>query len=109
MKRPATFPTRTCRLCGERFKPTNGRQRYCSVEHWRQHRQGGPRMGECRLCGQVFTPTSPNQRFCTPEHRDQHNRVHGRPRTTQAWRERVQQLEAELANVRELLDDAEAA
>ena len=42
LRRPPTFPQRTCRLCREPFTPTNGRQRYCSLEHYdeyqRQHR-----------------------------------------------------------------------
>ncbi len=67
-RRPA-FEPRTCRLCGQRFVPTNGRQRYCSREHWQEHRGGGPKLRECRLCGQSFMPTSGRQRFCTPEHR----------------------------------------
>jgi hypothetical protein len=109
MKRQPTFPTRTCRLCGERFTPTNGRQRYCSVKHWSEHRRGAPTVRECRLCGQAFAPTSGNQRFCTREHRDQHYRAHRQPSNTAGWRERIHQLEAEVANVRELLDRAEAA
>ncbi len=40
--RPPTFPQRTCRLCEQPFTPTNGRQRFCSLEHYdeyqRQHR-----------------------------------------------------------------------
>jgi transposase len=42
LRRPPTFPQRTCRLCRQPFTPTNGRQRFCSLEHYdeyqRQHR-----------------------------------------------------------------------
>jgi hypothetical protein len=34
MRRAATFAERECLLCGQRFTPTNGRQRFCTVEHW---------------------------------------------------------------------------
>jgi hypothetical protein len=109
MTRAASFATRTCRLCDERFEPTNGRQRYGSVKHWGEHRQGTPNVRECRCCGEPFTPTSPNQRLCTAEHRDRHNRVHRPPSTTAGWRERVDQLEAELTDPREQLADREVA
>jgi transposase len=40
--RPQAFSQRRCRLCEQAFTPTNGRQRFCSVEHraeyQRQHR-----------------------------------------------------------------------
>ena len=43
LRRPPTFPQRTCQLCEQPFTPTNGRQRFCRVEHWdeyqRQHRR----------------------------------------------------------------------
>jgi hypothetical protein len=106
---PLTFPERTCPLCGTRFVPTNGRQRFCSPKHWEQHRRGGPTVRECRLCGQTFTPTSGGQRYCTPAHRAEHERRTRPPQTTEAWRQRVQQLEAELAAVRERLQRREAA
>jgi transposase len=109
LRRPATFPPRSCGLCGARFVPTNGRQRFCSVEHWEQHRRGGPNRRRCRLCGISFIPTSGGQRYCTPEHRAEHERRHRQPQTTEAWRQRVQQLEAELARAREQLARREAA
>jgi hypothetical protein len=107
LRRPPTFPPRACRLCGQRFVPTNGRQRFCSVEHWREHRYG-PNVRECRHCGQPFTPTNGRQRFCTPAHNAEYQRRHGPPRTTAGWRERVRHLEAEIARARAQLDQREA-
>jgi hypothetical protein len=72
LRRPPTFPERVCRLCGERFVPTNGRQRFCAPEHW-----------------------------------DEYQRRHRPPRTAAGWRERVRQLEAELAALRRRLADGE--
>jgi hypothetical protein len=40
LRRP-TFAPRECRLCGEPFVPSNGRQRFCTPAHQRQH--GVPR------------------------------------------------------------------
>jgi transposase len=74
LRRPPTFPPRACELCGQRYVPTNGRQR-----------------------------------FCSPEHYDEHQRQHRQPRTTAEWRERVRQLEAEVARARAQLDEREAA
>jgi transposase len=104
-----TFPERTCRLCGQRFVPTNGRQRYCTPEHWQQHRHGGPKLRECRLCGQPFRPTTGTHAFCTPQHRAEYQRQHGPPQTTEGWRQRVHQLEAELTRLRAQLERQEAA
>jgi hypothetical protein len=75
--RRATFPTRSCLLCGEPFTPTNGRQRFCTHAHWREHRdqQRQPIVRECRLCGASFVPSSAPQRYCCVEHRQEH---HGR-------------------------------
>jgi hypothetical protein len=101
LRRPPTFPERTCLLCGQRFTPTNGRQRFCSVEHWTEHRRGST-VRECRLCGEPFVPTNGRQRFCTPAHQRQSD-------TTAAWRERVHQLEADVARARARLADREAA
>jgi hypothetical protein len=141
LRRPATFTARTCLLCGEVFTPTNGRQRYCTRAHWREHRdqqrEGGPAVRECRLCGRSFTPNSAPQRYCCAEHRQEHRRHGLRPRecrlcgqtfmptsggqryctpehqrlhspqtVTQA-RERLAALEAELAQVRDQLREAE--
>jgi hypothetical protein len=109
LRRPPTFPARACLSCGERFTPTNGRQRFCTPEHWEQQRNGGPKLRECRLCGRAFAPTGGRQRFCTPEHRDQYRRRHGPPTSTAGWRERVERLEAEIARVRaQLTRDREA-
>jgi hypothetical protein len=108
MRRAATFPERECLLCGQPFTPTNGRQRFCTVEHWNAHRRGGPVVRECLLCGEQFTPTNGNQRFCTAEHQREHQRRR-RPQTTAGWRERVRRLEAEIARARARLDDREAA
>ena len=42
LRRPPAFAQRRCRLCRQEFTPTNGRQRFCSVEHCdeyqREHR-----------------------------------------------------------------------
>ena len=73
LRRPPTFPERTCRLCGHPFIPTNGRQRFCSIEH-----------------GNAY------------------QRQHRPPHTIAGWRERVQQLEAEIAKVRAQLHDRQA-
>jgi transposase len=72
LRRPPTFPLRTCQLCEQPFTPTNGRQRFCSIEHWNEYQ-----------------------------------RQHRPPQTTAGWRERVHQLEAELAAMREQLADPE--
>jgi hypothetical protein len=109
LRRPPTFAPRTCRLCGTRFVPTNGRQRFCSVKHWEQHRRGGSNVRECRLCGERFTPTSGGQRYCTPAHRAEHERRNRPPHTTDAWRQRVQQLEDEISGARARLERREAA
>jgi hypothetical protein len=106
MSRAQTFSERTCLLCGHTFTPTNGRQRFCTVEHWRQHRRG---VRECRLCGQPFTPTNGRQVYCSPEHGAEYQRRHGPPRTTAGWRDRVRWLEAEIARARAQLSDREAA
>jgi hypothetical protein len=108
MSRRPTFAERACLLCGQTFTPTNGRQRFCTVEHWQQHRRGGSTVRGCRLCGQPFTPTNGNQRFCTPEHQREYQRLHN-PQTIAGWRERVRRLEAEIARARARLDDREAA
>jgi hypothetical protein len=109
MRRAARFPDRACLLCGQRFTPTNGRQRFCTVEHWREHRRAGPVTRECRLCGEPFTPTSGGQRFCTREHQREHYRRHGPPSTTAGWRERVRRLEAEIARARAQLNSGREA
>ena len=84
LRRPATFATRTCLRCGEAFTPTNGRQRYCTRAHWREHRdhqrQGEPTIRQCSLCGASFTPNSAPQRYCCAEHRERHRRRGLRPR-----------------------------
>jgi hypothetical protein len=72
LRRAPTFPQRACRLCGQPFMPTNGRQRFCTVEHW-----------------------------------DEYQRQHRPPHTAAGWRERVQQLEAELARMRQRLAHGE--
>ena len=72
LRRPPTFPERACRLCGQAFTPTNGRQRFCSIEHW-----------------------------------DEYQRQHRPPQTAAGWRQRVHQLETELALMRERLADLE--
>lgn len=95
-ERPS-FGVRTCRLCGEPFVPTNGRQQFCTPAHRRAHQRGGPTIRACRLCGQQFAPTNARQRFCTPAHQREHRRRHGPPHTVAGWRERVRALEAELA------------
>jgi hypothetical protein len=109
LRRRPTFAPRTCRLCGEPFVPTNGRQRFCTPAHRLEHQRTGPRIRPCRLCGEPFTPSNGRQRFCTPAHQREHQRRHGPPRTTAGWRERVDALEAEIARVRAQLDDREAA
>ena len=63
----------------------------------------------CRLCGEPFVPTNGRQRFCTPAHQREHQLLHGPPRTTAGWRQRVNKLEAEIARVRAQLDEREAA
>jgi hypothetical protein len=109
MRRAATFAERACLLCGEPFTPSNGRQRFCTVEHWQQHRRGEPTVRECRHCGEPFTPTNGNQRFCTPGHQREYQRRHGGPQTTVGWRDRIRRLEEEIARARAQLDDREAA
>jgi hypothetical protein len=101
LRRRPTFAVRACRLCGQRFVPTNGRQRFCTPAHQR----GRPTNRHCRLCGEPFTPTNGRQRFCTPAHQ----RLHGTPRTVDGWRERVQTLEAELEQLYAQLRAREAA
>jgi hypothetical protein len=108
LRRP-TFAPRTCRLCGEPFTPTNGRQRYCTPAHWLEHQRSGPTVRECRLCGDPFTPTNGRQRFCTPAHQREHQRLHGAPRTTAGWSARVTALEVEIARVQAQLQEREAA
>ena len=72
LRRAPTFPQRICRLCGQPFAPTNGRQRFCKAEHW-----------------------------------DEYQRRYRPPHTVAGWRERVQQLEAELAGLRQRLAHGE--
>jgi hypothetical protein len=106
LRRPRTFLPRVCEHCGDVFTPTGSRQRFCSPEHREQHKDERPRTTrECLLCGAQFTPTNGRQRFCTPEHRE----LHAMPPTLREARERVQALEAEIARVRDQLDQAEAA
>jgi Sigma-70, region 4 len=110
LRRRPTFAVRACRLCGQRFVPTNGRQRFCTPAHQREHQHGRPRTTrDCRLCGQRFTPTNGRQRFCTAAHQREHQRLHGTPRTVEGWREHVQRLEAELAQLQAQLPAREAA
>ena len=109
LRRRPTFAPRSCGLCGEQFVPTNGRQRYCTPAHWLEHQRSGPKIRRCRLCGEPFTPTNGRQRFCTPAHQRDHARLHGPPRTTAGWRERVDALEAEIARARAQLDERDAA
>jgi transposase len=43
LRRRATLAPRACRLCGEPFTPSNGRQRFCTPAHQREHeRLHGP-------------------------------------------------------------------
>jgi AcrR family transcriptional regulator len=125
LRRPATFAERACELCGEPFTPTNGRQRYCSVEHHRQANARPPKPRECRLCGQLFFATERcGQRYCTPEHRREHARrqravavANGSSSSAaeeligsvSGWRERVRRLEAQVAQARAELAGREAA
>jgi hypothetical protein len=106
-RRRPTFAPRTCRLCGEPFTPTNGRQRYCTPAHRQQHHRPQVTERTCRLCGQRFMPASPRQRFCTAAHREQYRRLHN-PSTVRGWRERVHALEAEISRVRAQLHAREA-
>jgi hypothetical protein len=109
LRRRQTFAPRTCRLCGETFVPTNGRQRYCTRAHWLEHQRSARTIRQCRLCGEPFAPSNGRQRFCTPAHQREHQLLHGPPRTTAGWRQRVDALEAEIARVRAQLDEREAA
>jgi len=54
----------------------------------------------CELCGERFIVRSGVQRFCTPEHADKYHRVIGAPRAMEAYRQRAQQLEDELTELR---------
>ena len=109
LRRRPTFAPRACRLCGARFVPTNGRQRYCTKAHWLEHQPSSPTIRACRLCGESFTPTNGRQRFCSPGHQREHQRLHGPPRTTAGWRKRVDALAAEIARVQAQLDDEREA
>jgi transposase len=73
LRRAPTFPQRACRLCGQAFTPTNGRQRFCNVEHWNEYQ-----------------------------------RRHRPPQTAAAWRERIHELEAELARLRQRIAHPES-
>jgi hypothetical protein len=58
LRRPPSFAVRACRLCGQQFVPTNGRQRFCTPAHQREHQRGRPTTRRCRLCGEPFEPTN---------------------------------------------------
>jgi hypothetical protein len=110
IRRPPTFATRACRLCGEPFTPNSGNQRYCTPAHRHEHqRRPRPTDRACELCGQTFSPHSANQRFCSAEHRVEYYRRHGAPGSTIRWRERVHALETEIAHAREQLARRQAA
>ena len=111
LRRPVTLAQRVCELCSEPFTPTNGRQRYCTVEHWRQANAPPAKPRECRLCGQLFFVTGRcGQRYCTPEHRREHaRRQQVSAESVSGWRERVRRLEAEVAQARAALTRREAA
>jgi hypothetical protein len=111
LRPPATFRERACELCGAPFIPTNGRQRYCTPEHWQRATAPEPTPRECPHCGQLFlAPGRTGQRYCTPAHRREHARRTQAPRESLTdWRERVRRLEAEVARARAELAGREAA
>jgi len=110
-RRPSTFAERACELCGERFMPTNGRQRFCSAHTYEARQHSQAKLRECRQCGQPFLVTGQSgRRYCTSEHRREHERQ-GRVgvETVTGWRRRVEALEAEVERARTELAAREAA
>ena len=100
IRRPPTFAPRACEKCGTTYTPNSGNQRYCTPAHRDQHRRPGRLTDRpCELCGKTYPPNTGNQRFCTAEHRVECYRRHGPPGSAASWRDRVQALEAEIAQV----------
>jgi hypothetical protein len=107
VRRALTFPERACRLCGERFVPTNGRQRYCRPEHRVLHALLDEL--QCPSCGATFTPRPVRQpERSDPERAPETLHAPRRPRpfrsTVAAWTEYVEVLERDAARLRAELE-----
>ena len=71
-----------------------------TVAAWLRGRGAWYEIRECQLCGETFIAASGRQRFCTPQHQTKHRRIFGPPTQLDAYRERANALEAELAHLR---------
>jgi hypothetical protein len=89
------YEVRECALCGERFIPASGRQRFCTRQHAKKHRR-------------VFGPPR-----AIDVYRERARELEGElaavrteldARAIDAYRERARELEAELAAVHAELD-----
>ena len=90
------YEVRECELCGERFIPASGRQRFCSRQHAVKHRR-------------VFGPPRRDRRLPRSARRELEAelaalRAELDARAIDAYRDRARELEAELAALRTELD-----
>ena len=108
VRRAQTFRARSCALCGERFVPTNGRQRYCCPQHRAWHRLAMQLELQCPQCGAALSLPHKNEREHEPEHVGGSPQWQRRPRpargTVAAWTEYLQALEGDVAELRAELE-----
>jgi hypothetical protein len=102
------FRARSCALCGERFVPNNGRQRYCCPEHRVCHRLAMLLELQCPQCGGALT--RPEQDEPEPERepepvcREPGRRPRPTRNTVAAWTEYIEVLEGDVAQLRDELE-----
>jgi hypothetical protein len=88
-----------------------------TVADWLRGRGEWYEIRECQLCGERFIAASGPHRFCTRAHAAKHRRVFGPlatargcpPNTLERYRQRLQEVAAELARVRAELEARRAA
>jgi transcriptional regulator with XRE-family HTH domain len=80
-----------------------------TVADWLRGRGEWYEVRECQLCGDRFVAASGAQRFCSAAHAAKYRRVLGPPTTLERYRERTDELEAELVRLRAQLEGRRAA
>ena len=65
------LPLISCPICGQTFKPTKDRGKYCSIEcYHRSKKVNHPKIymyDKCILCGKHYIPIRANQSYCSHE------------------------------------------
>ena len=107
VRRGQRFRARSCALCGERFVPTNGRQRYCCPEHRAWHRLAMLLELHCPHCGGALTRPEADEepeREPEPVCREAGPRPRPARNTVAAWSEYLQLLEGDVAQLQAQLE-----